>query len=508
LGAAIPLDDGMPFLLFVAGYKKMKILFVASEVYPLVKTGGLADVAYALPKALADLGEDVRILLPAYPDAVDRMEARGRRVRLGDPLGTGQCYLLPGRIPDTDVRVWLLDNPAMFERHGDPYLDADGIDWPDNHLRFALLSRVAAMIALAGGMMGWQPDVVHAHDWQTGLVPAYLAQWRGFTPPTLFTIHNLNYQGRFAPEVLESTGLGPEIYTMQGAEFWGSLSYLKAGITYSDKVTTVSPTYAQEILTPEFGGGMEGVLAARADDLVGILNGIDLETWDPATDPLIPAPYSAETLDDKEASKRVLLEYTGLPPDSDAPVLGLVGRLVEQKGVDIILDALPGILDMGFLVIIQGTGDTALEARCIQAMAEAPDQVSARIDYDETFAHLIQAGSDAILVPSRFEPCGLTQLYAMRYGSPPIVRRTGGLADTVIDAADRDEGSGFVFDAVDPAELIETMGRVRQWYGNKAWWRALQKNAMSKDYSWHVGARSYHDLYRSLLPHQGPMTLQ
>jgi len=476
----------------------MKILFVSSEAYPLVKTGGLADVAFALPKALAELGEDVRILLPAYPEALDRMEGRGRRVRLGDPLGTGQTYLIPGRMPDSDVRVWLLDNPVLFDRVGEPYTGPDGFDWPDNHLRFALLARAAAMIGFAGSMVGWPPDVIHANDWQTGLIPVYLAQWGGKTPPTLFTIHNLHYQGLFGPDVLAPIGLQSGVFSIEGAEYYGALSYLKAGITYSDMMTTVSPTYAEEILTPEFGGGMEGVLEYRNGDLVGILNGVDYEVWDPETDPMIPAPYTMEDLNGKEKSKEVLLECLGLPTDGNAPVLGLVGRLVEQKGVDLILDALPGILDMGFQLVIQGTGDPVLEDRCRQAAETAPDKVAVKIDYNEAFAHLIQAGSDAILVPSRFEPCGLTQLYAMRYGSLPVVRRTGGLADTVIDASDREYGCGFVFEKAETGDFLETLGRVRQWYGNPDWWRGLQQNAMQKDYSWQVGARSYHDLYRTL----------
>jgi len=476
----------------------MKILFVSSEAYPLVKTGGLADVAFALPKALAELGEDVRILLPAYPETLDRMEGRGRRVRLGDLLGTGQTYLIPGRMPDSDVRVWLLDNPVLFDRLGEPYTGPDGFDWPDNHLRFALLARAAAMIGFAGSMVGWPPDVIHANDWQTGLIPVYLAQWGGKTPPTLFTIHNLHYQGLFGPDVLAPIGLQSGVFSIEGAEYYGALSYLKAGITYSDMITTVSSTYAEEILTPEFGGGMEGVLEYRNGDLVGILNGVDYEVWDPETDPMIPAPYSMEDLNGKEKSKEVLLECLGLPTDGNAPVLGLVGRLVEQKGVDLILDALPGILDMGFQLVIQGTGDPVLEGRCRQAAETAPDKVAVKIDYNEAFAHLIQAGSDAILVPSRFEPCGLTQLYAMRYGSLPVVRRTGGLADTVIDASDREYGCGFVFEKAETGDFLETLGRVRQWYGNPDWWRGLQQNAMQKDYSWQVGARSYHDLYRTL----------
>jgi len=476
----------------------MKILFVSSEAYPLVKTGGLADVAGALPKALSGLGEDVRLLLPAYPEAREKMQVKGRAVRLGDPLGTGETRLLPGLMPDSGVKVWLLDCPEMFDRTGGPYIGPDGQDWPDNHLRFALLARAAAMIGIGGAMMGWQPDVIHANDWQTGLVPVYLEQWGDPVPPCVVTIHNIHYQGIFGAEVMARIGLDHQHFSLDGLEFHGNVSFLKAGLVFANRLTTVSPTYAREIQAPSHGQGLDGVIRARALDLRGVLNGVDYEIWNPENDPAIPARYSAARLGGKVRAKKALQQRFGLPANADAPLLGFVGRLAEQKGVDLLLDALPTALEAGYQLVIVGTGDPLLEARCRAAVAAHPDQVAAELTYDEELAHLVQAGSDLFAVPSRFEPCGLTQLYALRYGTLPVVRRTGGLADTVRDAGDPDGGTGFVFDNVSAGDLAGALLRARDLFTAPKLWREIQKRGMSMDYSWGRAAQSYRELYQEI----------
>ncbi len=477
----------------------MKVLFVSSEAYPLVKTGGLADVAGALPAALKRMGEDLRLMLPAYPEALDKAEKKGRAIRLGDPLGTGETRLIPGQMPDSGLKIWLVDNPELFARDGGLYLGPDGHDWPDNHLRFALLARAAAMVCVGGNMMGWKPDVVHANDWQTGLVPAYLDQWGGSKVPSVFTIHNIHYQGLFDPDVIPGIGLRHEHFSMHGVEFHGSVSYLKSGLFYSSRITTVSPTYAREIRSTEQGTGFQGLLSLRDDDLTGVLNGIDCETWNPAGDPHIAKRYSAARPGGKEENRTALRREMKLAGESDAPLLGLVSRFVEQKGVDLVLDALPGILDKGCQVVLVGSGDPVLEQRVRDAAAADPGRVAAFIGYDENLAHRVQAGADALLVPSRFEPCGLTQLYALRYGTLPIVRRTGGLSDSVTDVDEGETGTGFLFDRAEPRSLEDAVGRAVALFRKPKDWRAVQKRAMARDFSWARSAEAYHTLYRELV---------
>jgi starch synthase len=480
----------------------MKILFVAGEVFPLIKTGGLADVVGSLPKAFRALGDEVRVLLPAYPEALARVEAAGAPLVLGDSLGFGTARLIPARMPDHALDVLLLDCPEAFARPGGPYLDPEGRDWPDNFRRFALLSRVAALIGAGGGLMGWQPDIVHAHDWQTGLVPVYLRQWRGATPGTVFTIHNLHYQGVFGPEVLPGIAVDPAFNTMGGLEFYGNVSFLKAGLVFADRLTTVSPTYAREIRTHAFGCNLEGVVEERAHHLRGILNGIDQEIWNPAADPAIAAPFSIADLSGKAACKRALQEECGLAPDAAAPVLGFLGRMVWQKGVDVVLAALPRILDMGYQVAMQGAGEADLERRCREAAAVYPGRVAVHVGYDEDFAHRVEAGSDVFAVPSRFEPCGLTQMYALRYGTLPVVRRTGGLADSVVDVDESPAGTGFVFDGDTPDALVAALARARARFAEKAGWRAVQARAMDKDFSWRAAAVRYREVYESIKKNQ------
>lgn len=467
---------------------------VSSEAFPLVKTGGLADVCGALARTLAERGHDVRLMLPAYR-GVPRLANAEPALSLGDPLGTGPTALLRGRLPDTDVEVWLVDNPGLFDRPGGPYLDATGSDWPDNDQRFALLGRAAAIVAIAGNALGWSPQVVHAHDWQAGLVPAHLAWWGGQHPPTVFTVHNLHFAGRFAPKALPALGLPPQAFSMYGLELYGSISFLKAGLYYADRLTTVSPRYAEEIQTPLGGEGLHGLLSARRAHLHGILNGIDRAQWNPRTDPHLVARYGTEDLSTKAENKSALQAELGLNADPAAALLGLVGRLTWQKGIDLVLEALPFVLRRGGQLAVLGSGEAALEAALREAATRFPGRVAFRQGYDEPLSHRMIAGSDIFLVPSRFEPCGLTQMYAMSYGTPPLVRRTGGLADTVHDARADLEGEGFVF--VDPSTpaLVATLERALDAFADGQRWRGIQRCGMRRDFGWDHSAARYEALY-------------
>lgn len=477
----------------------MKVLFVVSEIYPIVKTGGLGDVAGALPVALGELGVDVRVMLPAYPAVLDAVEDLAEPVSLGDPLGVGETRLLLGRIPQTGVVVWLVHCPALYDRKGGPYQGADGRDWPDNHLRFALLARAAAMVCDAGSLLKWRPDILHAHDWHAGLAPAYVNLRGGRRPGTVLTIHNLAFQGNFPEPVRATVGLPAECFTIDGVEFHHQVSFLKAGIRYSDRVTTVSPTYAREILTPAMGCGFDGILRQRAGDLTGILNGVDYGVWNPATDSLIAGTYDAQRLAGKDVNRRAVQERFGLTETSSpAPLIGVVSRFTDQKGIDLILQALPGLLGMGAQLVVVGAGDADLERKFQAAAAQHPGRVGVWLGYDEPLAHLLQAGCDILLVPSRFEPCGLTQLCALRYGTLPVVRRTGGLADTVVDVGRKGEGTGFVFDDATAASLSGALSRAVVAYRKRTAWRALQRRAMEQDFSWTRAAHDYVGLYGEL----------
>jgi len=476
----------------------MKVLFVVSEIYPVIKTGGLGDVAGALPVALGELGVEVRVMLPAYPAVLDAVEDLGEAVSLGDPLGVGEIRLLVGRLPQSGITVWLVHCPALYDRPAGPYGDAVGRDWPDNHLRFALLARAAATVGDVGALLDWRPDVLHAHDWHAGLVAAYLHFRAGRRPATIMTIHNLAFQGNFPAAMLEQVGLPPECFSIDGVEFHSQLSFLKAGIRYSDRVTTVSPTYAREILTPALGCGFDGILRQRGAEFRGILNGIDYRAWDPATDPLIARTYDAGHLARKAANKQALAKRLGLAESPDGPLIGVVSRLTDQKGIDLVLGALPNLLAMGVRLALVGSGDSSLEEAFKDAAVANPGRVGVWTGYDEPLAHQIQAGADLLLVPSRFEPCGLTQLCALRYGTVPVVRRTGGLADTVIDASRGKEGTGFVFEAPTSLALSGAVSRAVEVYRKRTTWRALQRRAMEQDFSWSRAAREYLDLYREL----------
>ena len=478
----------------------LAVLSVASEVYPLVKTGGLADVAGALPAALAAEGVAVRTLVPGYPRVMEALEA-GTAVHAFADLFGGPARLVAGTAAGLDLIA--LDAPHLFARDGNPYVGPDGRDWPDNAFRFAALARAAADVGL--GRTGLPvPDVLHAHDWQAALAPAYLHYAGGARPGTVVTVHNLAFQGQFPAELLGPLGLPAHAYAVDGVEYYGTIGYLKAGLQLADRITTVSPTYAAEILEPEAGMGLDGLLRARAGVVAGIINGIDTRVWDPAADPLLPAAFDARRLKARGKSKAALQQALGLAVEPGALLIGVVSRLSWQKGLDLLVDALPVLVGEGAQLALLGAGEPALEQGFAAAQARWPGRIGCRIGYDEGLAHLIQGGSDAILVPSRFEPCGLTQLCAMRYGAVPIVARVGGLADTVIDANEMALAAGVATGIhvapIGRERLEAALRRAATLWNDPPTWRRLQKNGMATDVSWTNPARRYAALYRDIAP--------
>jgi starch synthase len=479
----------------------MKILFVTSEAHPLVKTGGLGDVSGSLPAALHGLEQEIRLVLPAYHQARVHMGACTPRSRISLPGVGTEITILEGVMPDSGVTVWLIDAPTYFNREGGPYGTAGG-DWPDNAERFALFARAVVELAMDRAGLAWQPDVVHCNDWQTGLVPALLAR-ETRRPATLFTIHNLAYQGLFPWETFDRLALPRELWHLEAMEFHGQFSFIKGGLAFADRLTTVSPTYAREIRTAAFGYGLEGLLNHRAKCLTGILNGADYTLWDPACDPLIPECFTAQDLVGKAQDKAAVQQRFGLPVSSTTPLLGVVGRLVEQKGIDLVAETIPALIKEGAQLAILGSGSHHFEHQLRALAARFPQQIGLHIGYDEPLAHLIEAGADLFLMPSRFEPCGLNQIYSLRYGTLPVVRRTGGLADTVVDTSPATlktgKATGFVFDTASSEELAATVRRALGYYRQPAVWRQLIANAMAQDFSWHASARRYLALYRQAI---------
>ncbi len=468
----------------------MKVLAAASEIFPLIKTGGLADVAGALPGALGKQGIAVRTLAPGYP-AVMAALGDAEAVHAMPDLFGGAARVLAAHAAGLDLLV--LDAPHLFDRPGNPYTGPDGRDWPDNPFRFAALSRVAADIGL-GAIPGWVPDTVHVHDWQTGLAAAYLHYAGGARPRTVITVHNLAFTGQVPLELRSALGLPPEALSIEGVEFYQSIGYLKAGLRLSDAITTVSPTYAAEIQTPEGGMGFDGLLRARRDVLHGILNGIDEAVWNPWTDAHLAARYRRGHLRNRPKNKAALQARMGLDAAPDL-LFGVVSRLTDHKGMDLLAAALPVLLDAGAQLALVGSGDRALEAAFRAAAAAHPGRVGVFIGYDETLAHLLQAGVDALLVPSRFEPCGLTQLCALRYGAVPVVSHVGGLADTVIDANAAALASGvatgIVFGPVNAAGLERGIRRAVELWGHPADWQAAVRNGMMADVGWDRSAAAF-----------------
>jgi len=477
-----------------------KILYISSEAFPLIKTGGLADVAGSLPAALVKQSQDVRLLLPAYPQVLSKITKNKK-------LATSSYYnlavdILETTLPGTSVTVWLVDCPALFNRPGGPYTDGYGQVWHDNALRFAVFCHAAVDISLNHFGLHWQPDVVHCNDWQSGLVPALLSL-HAERPATVFTIHNLAYQGVFDQQTFDDLHLPYELWQLNGLEFYSQLSFIKGGLAYADKVTTVSPRYAEEILRPEFGYGLDGLLASRSEDLSGILNGIDEKHWNPGADEYLEQKYNRSSLDKKSINKTRLQQELALPVDATIPMIGMVSRLVEQKGLDIILQGLPTIVDTPFQLVVLGTGETHYEIQLSEWAQIYPDHIKVIIGYDERLAHRIEAASDVYLMPSTFEPCGLNQLYSLRYGTLPVVTPVGGLADTVVDANEENinnkTANGFVLQEQTAAALITAMQRALALYQQPAIWRQLQDNAMSGDFSWQTSAQRYIGLYQQVL---------
>jgi starch synthase len=482
-----------------------RILFVASEAYPLVKTGGLGDVLYSLPHALHGRGADIRLVLPGYRTLLHQLD----QVRILGWLdvrgaeGIVSARILESSHPDFAFPLWVIDCPSLFDRPGNPYVNAGGHDWPDNAERFTVFARVAALLAQDALDIGWQPEVVHTHDWQTGLVAAFLDE-QPVRPKTVFTIHNLAYGGHFSNSDFVRLQLPSHWWSSEGVEFHGGFSMLKAGIVYADTVTTVSPTYAAEICTPAFGYGLDGLLLSRRHKLYGILNGIDTGIWNPSTDPYLSAHYSMGRVQPgKRRNKQALLERF-LPNVDDAamqaPLLGLVGRLVEQKGVDWVLAVIPVLLaETDVRIVLLGSGQALYEQKLTRLAKQHPQRLFVEIGYDESLAHQIEAGSDMFLMPSRFEPCGLNQMYSLRYGTPPIVYKTGGLADTVVDAteASLDDGSatGFVFDKPEVADFLHAIQRAIECYRQPKTWRRLQQSGMRQPFDWSDSANHYLELY-------------
>jgi starch synthase len=478
----------------------LSILMVASEAHPYAKTGGLAEVAAALPDALGRLGHHVTLVLPRYR-GIDLSAARSQAtmMMMGSQV---QRVSFHAREERPGVTVVFVDVPELFDRAGGLY-NVDGADYPDNGWRFAVFSRAALEYAR---LRGQRPSIIHANDWQTGLVPVY--QKMHFSPdpivggvPAIFTIHNLAFQGVYPPSMLPILGFGPELLDIQALEYWGHISYLKGGVNFSERLTTVSPTYAREILTPEFGFGFDGILRRRADALSGILNGIDVERWNPEADEFIGASYTRSNIAGKRQAKRVLLETAGFPSGDDAlerPVIGLISRLTYQKGFDLIAAAIDELMQLDVSWVMLGSGDRAYEEMWRGLAIRYPNRVATTIGFNELLAHRIEAGADLFLMPSRYEPCGLNQMYSLRYGTLPIVRATGGLEDTVKDASEPG-ANGFKFSGFSASELVATVRRALELFRNPKQWKQFQQNGMKQDFSWDASAREYVKVYEAAL---------
>lgn len=483
---------------------RTKILFVTSEVFPLIKTGGLADVSASLPAALRSLDLDVRILLPGYSKVLHQLPHSRKAALISNVAGYyPDCVLRTSHLPGTEVPLMLLDCPTLYNHSSGPYQDPAGKDLPRNHMRFGLLGYAAALLAGDQSPLTWRPDIVHCNDWQSGLAPAYLYFKPDPKPASVMTIHNLAFQGIFPPNTLPWLGLPPHSFQMNGIEYYANVSFLKAGLFYADRITTVSSTYAEEIQHEPLGMGMQGLLATRRADLIGILNGIDEQAWDPRTDPHIEQHYDADRLDGKRVNKAALQRRMGLDVDTDAPLLGIISRLTDQKGIDIVIDIIPELMALGCQLAVLGNGEAALAQALTTYAAQYPGKIAVHLGYDEVLSHRITAGIDLFLMPSRFEPCGLNQMYSQRYGTPPIVNATGGLVDSVADHSDeslaRQQASGIVFHDMSPQGLLAAIERGLACYRDAAIWPELQRAGMARDFSWKASALSYLALYQSLI---------
>ena len=481
----------------------MKILFSSSEATPLIKTGGLADVAGSLPAALQALGHDCRLIIPAYPKAVSNCRNLQMITQMSLPGVTEPVRLLQATAGTQSTPVYLVDAPAYFARPGNPYLAPDGFPWPDNADRFALFCRAVVEVAMDRCELGWIPDISHNNDWQTGLAAPLLIEQRD-RPASVFTIHNLAYQGVFDRQTFERLRLPVTLWNLDGLEFYGQMSFIKGGIAFSDQINTVSPTYAEETRTAKYGCGLHGLLKHREQHYRGILNGIDYDLWNPEQDPHIVKPYTVAHFIDKQHNKLALQREFGLPENPRIQLFGYIGRLVEQKGVDLILQVLPGIIDAGAQIVFLGSGNAELERVLEKLSSKYHSRVGVFIGYDEGLSHRIEAGCDCFLMPSRFEPCGLNQIYSLRYGTVPIVHQTGGLADTVVNVTNTSladgTATGFVFDEPDAESLWRAVERAIDFYHRPdATWQILATTGMQQDFSWQLSASHYIQLYEDAI---------
>ncbi len=483
-----------------------KVLFVASEIYPMAKTGGLGDVAGALPAALAKAGVDMRLMMPAYPQALQQVSGLALDRHFEDLAGFGPVDLLVGRAPPSGLRIWLVFHRRLYERPGGPYADEYGAEWPDNLERFALLNLAAAKVAVR--QSEWHPDVVHANDWHTALIPSLLESETGPVPKTLLTIHNAFYQGQASLKQLRSFGLPAERLQRFGS---GKLSFLSLGVQEANLLTAVSPTYAREIQTPAFGCGLEDLFAARSKDITGILNGVDYSVWDPRDDSLIAHTYSDLNLAGKLSCRAALLEEMELDATAPGAILGVVSRLTWQKGLDLAVKSAEQLLASGARLVVLGLGEKTLEQGFRELGLRHPDRVAVRLLFDEALAHRIIAGSDIFLMPSRFEPCGLNQMYSLRYGTVPVVASVGGLADSVVDGGERGiadgRTTGFAFHESSASAFAAAARKAIALYSSRPMWQALQRNGMHQDFSWDRSAAAYAQLYSRLLEPQTRMSV-
>lgn len=481
-----------------------KVLFVSSEVFPLIKTGGLADVSGSLPSALQNLGVDIRILIPGYPTVLNQLSDLQSIGMLNNLPVIEHAELMLGTIKDTQVKVMAIKSASLYERDGGPYSDVHGQKWPDNALRFGVLSKVAAILSGAQTpLQDWQPDIVHCNDWQTGLTPAYIKSQENTEAKAIISLHNMAFQGCFPSEWVATLGLPASSFIMEGFEYHGQLSFLKAGIYYADAISTVSPSYAKEIQTAEFGFGLEGLLKTRGSEIKGILNGIETDEWNPEIDTHLIKTFSASKIAGKKQVKSALQKKLGLNNDANAPLLGVVSRLTHQKGLDLLLPNMQYLLDAGCQLALLGSGENVLESAFLTIADQNPGRVSVTIGYNEPLSHQVMAGCDMFIMPSRFEPCGLNQLYGLAYGTPPIVNATGGLADSVIDTnriTIKDKtANGFVMAEVSAEALLACILRALEVFNDETKiWRQIQKNGMSQNLSWDKSALEYLALYQSL----------
>lgn len=475
----------------------LKVLYVTAELFPLVKTGGLADVSAALPPVLRWLGADVRLCLPGYPILLSSIPDLVEVMNLGSAFGCAKVRILSGITPETNVPIYLVDAPELFNRPGNPYFSPDGHLWQDNHLRFALFGWAAAH--LHDQVENWRFNILHAHDWHAGMACAWLRAMGDTQSKSIFTIHNLAYQGNFTGDVFPDLNLPDEFFSIHGLEFYGKISFMKAGLFYADWISTVSPNYAREIQTSEHGYGLEGLLRQRHEHLIGILNGVDYEVWNPSDDPTLPHTYTQKNAESKQLNKAVLQAALDLEMSPSAPLFCVISRLTTMKGLDMVAVATDEIVKQGGQLVVIGQGDNDLEARFRELALMYPQSVATYIGYQENISHLVLASSDCLVMPSRSEPCGLTQLYAMKYGTIPLVCRVGGLADTVVDATSdkrlRGLATGFVFKENHLPSLMDAIDRAFMLYRDERSWTRLQRAAMSQNFSWQQSGRRYLELY-------------